>query len=72
LLYLTIIVTSILSLFLVESRLVVDGDWATTTGRITADQTLFRAGLVYDMVMFASVIALAWALFVLLRGVDRN
>jgi hypothetical protein len=72
LLYLTIIVTSILSLFLVESRLVVDGDWAATTGRIAADQTLFRAGLVYDMVMFASVIALAWALFVLLRGVDRN
>jgi hypothetical protein len=72
LLYLAIIVTSILSLFLVEARLVVDGDWATTTQRIAADQTLFRAGLVYDMVMFASVIALAWALFVMLRGVDRN
>jgi Domain of unknown function (DUF4386) len=71
-LYLTIIVTSILSLFLVEARLVVDGDWATTTQRIAANQTLFRAGLVYDMVMFASVIALAWALFVILRGVDRN
>jgi Domain of unknown function (DUF4386) len=72
LLYLAIIVTSILSLFLVEARLVVDGDWATTTQRIAADQTLFRAGLVYDMVMFASVIALAWALFVVLRGVDRD
>jgi Domain of unknown function (DUF4386) len=72
LLYLAIIVTSILSLFLVEARLIVDGDWATTTQRIAADQTLFRAGLVYDMVMFASVIALAWALFVVLRGVDRN
>jgi Domain of unknown function (DUF4386) len=72
LLYLAIIVTSILSLLLVEARLVVDGDWAATTQRIAADQTLFRAGLVYDMVMFASVIALAWALFVMLRGVDRN
>jgi hypothetical protein len=71
-LYLTIIVTSILSLFVVEARLVVDGDWATTTRRIAADQTLFRAGLVYDLAMFASVIALAWALFVILRGVDRN
>jgi hypothetical protein len=71
-LYLAIIVTSILSLFLVEARLVVDGDWASTTRRIAADQTLFRAGLVYDMTMFASVIALAWALFVILRGVDRN
>jgi len=72
LLYLTIIVTSILSLFLVESRLVVDGDPAATAERIAANQTLFRAGLVYDMAMFASVIALAWTLFVILRGVDRN
>ena len=72
LLYLTIIVTSILSLLVVEARLVVEGDWSTTTQRIAADQTLFRAGLVYEMVMFASVIALAWALFVILRGVDRN
>jgi Domain of unknown function (DUF4386) len=71
-LYLTIIVTSILSLFLVESRLVVDGDPAATAERIAANQTLFRAGFVYDMVMFASVVALAWALFVILRGVDRN
>jgi hypothetical protein len=59
-------------LFLVEARLVVDGDWAATTRRIAANQTLFRAGLVYDLVMFASVIALAWALYVILRGVDRN
>jgi uncharacterized protein DUF4386 len=72
LLYLTIIVTSILSLFLVESRLVVDGDSAATTTRIAANETLFRAGLVYDMMMFASVVALAWALFVILRGVDRD
>jgi Domain of unknown function (DUF4386) len=71
-LYLTIIVTSILSLFLVEARLVVEGDPAATTQRIATNQTLFRAGLVYDLVMFASVIALAWALFVMLRGVDRN
>jgi Domain of unknown function (DUF4386) len=48
------------------------GDWVTTTQRIAADQTRFRAGLVYDMVRFASVIALAWALFVMLRGVDRD
>jgi Domain of unknown function (DUF4386) len=72
LLYLTIIVTSILSLFLVEARLVVEGDPATTTQRIATNQTLFRAGLVYDLAMFASVIALTWALFVILRGIDRN
>ena len=41
LLYLTIIVTSILSLFLVESRLVVDGDSAATAQRIAATRRCF-------------------------------
>jgi Domain of unknown function (DUF4386) len=72
LLYLAIIVTSLLSLILIDARLVVDGDQAATAERIAANQTLFRAGLVYDMAMFASVVALAWALFVILRGVDRD
>ncbi|HVK20173.1 MAG TPA: DUF4386 domain-containing protein [Actinokineospora sp.] len=71
-LYLTIITTSILSLIVIESRLVVDGDWAETARRITADETLFRAGLVYDTLMFAGVIALAWSLYVILRTVDRS
>lgn len=71
-LYLTIIVTSLLSPLLVESRLVVNGDPAETTERIAANGTLYRTGLVYDTVMFASVMALAWALFVVLRGVDRR
>jgi hypothetical protein len=72
LLYLTIIVTSLLSLILIDARLVVDGDQAATAERIAANETLFRAGLVYDMAMFASVVALSWALFVLLMGVDRH
>lgn len=71
-LYLTIIVTSILSMIVIQTPLIVDGDPAATVARIKADETLFRAGLVYDMVMFAAVIALAWALYVILRGVDRN
>ncbi|WP_436497315.1 DUF4386 domain-containing protein [Actinokineospora sp. HUAS TT18] len=70
-LYLTIITTSILSLILIESRLVVD-DWAETARRIQADETLFRVGLVYDTLMFAGVIALAWSLYMILRTVDRS
>ena len=55
-----------LALLVVEARLVVEGDRAAAAERIAANETLFRAGLVYDTVMFASVIALAWALFVIL------
>jgi hypothetical protein len=71
-LYLTIIVTSILSLVFVDARIVVDGDPAATAERIAAHGLLFRAGLLYDTAMFAAVVALAWSLYVLLREVDRN
>jgi hypothetical protein len=71
-LYLTIIVTSLLSLLVVESRLVVADDRAETARRIADDGLLFRAGLVYDLAMFASVVALAWSLFAILRTVHRD
>ncbi|BCB74038.1 hypothetical protein GCM10022251_11560 [Phytohabitans flavus] len=71
-LYLTIIVTSLLSLLAVESRLVVAGDRAETARRIADSDLLYRAGLVYDLAMFASVVALAWSLFVILRTVHRD
>lgn len=71
-LYLTIIVTSLLSLLAVESRLVVADDQAETARRIADHDLLFRAGLVYDLVMFASVVALAWSLFAILRTVHRD
>jgi len=71
-LYLTIIVTSLLSLLAVESRLVVADDRAETARRIADHDLLFRAGLVYDLAMFASVVALAWSLFVILRTVHRD
>jgi hypothetical protein len=70
--YLAIIIVSLLSLALVESRLVVDGDAAATTANLRADALLFRVGLVVDLAMFAGVVLLSWALYVLLRTVDQR
>ena len=70
--YLAIILSSILSLWLVESRLIVQGDPAATTDKITENLSLFRIGLVHGLVMFASVVVLAWALFVVLRPVSER
>ena len=71
-LYLIIIVTSLLSMVFIESRLVVPGNDAATYNNIAANQLLFRIGAAYDMIMFASVVALAVALYIVLKPVSKN
>ena len=71
-LYLIIIVTSLLSMVLIESRLVVPGDDAATFNNIVANELLFRIGALYDLVMFASVVGLAVALYIVLKPVSKN
>lgn len=70
--YLAIILSSIVSLAFVESRLIVEGDPATTTENIMASLSLFRIGLAHGLVMFAGVVVLAWALYVVLRTVNER
>jgi hypothetical protein len=71
-LYLIIIVTSLLSMVFIESRLVVPGNDAATFNNIAANQLLFRIGAAYDLLMFASVVALAVALYRVLKPVSGN
>lgn len=54
------------------SRLTIAGDVTATAHNIIANEGLFRAGIAYEVIMAASVIVLAWALYVLLKAVDRN
>jgi hypothetical protein len=71
-LYLLIIGTSLLSMVFVESRIVVPGNDAATFNNIVANELLFRVGALYDLVMFAGVVALAVALYIVLRPVSKN
>jgi hypothetical protein len=71
-LYLIIIITSILSMILVESKLIVPGDAAATVNNIMANELLFRIGAAYDLIMFASVVILSVALYVILKTVNKN
>jgi len=71
-LYLIIIITSLLSMIFIESRLVVPGNGATTFNNIVANKLLFRIGIAYDLIMFASVVALAVALYIVLKPVSKN
>lgn len=70
--YLLIIVTSLASMVVVDSKLTVESDAQATLRNIAEHQTLYRGGLAYEVLMFASVIFLAWALYVVLREVDER
>ncbi|MCL4262028.1 MAG: DUF4386 family protein [Anaerolineae bacterium] len=70
--YLFIIIEALLVFMFVDAALVVRGDVAATVNNILANERLFRVGLVSDLIMFASVVILALALFAILKSVNKN
>ncbi|NQT26920.1 DUF4386 domain-containing protein [candidate division KSB1 bacterium] len=70
--YLLIIVSSILSMIFGPYKLSVPGDVSATVTNIMANETLFRIGAAYDLLMFAGVIILAFYLYVTLKSVNKN
>jgi len=71
-LYLFTIVTANLTEFYVRRQLMVHGDALQTSRNIAAHGQLFRLGIASDLLMFAGHIALAVALYVILKPVNRN
>jgi hypothetical protein len=70
--YLIIFITGIFSNFFVLEGLMVPGDAAATTQNITENDALFRTGIVSFIIMVAFDLLLAWALYVLLRPVNKD
>jgi Domain of unknown function (DUF4386) len=71
-LYLIYIVISIFADVLGRSKLIVLGDAATTAGNIIASAWQFRIGFVADLVGAVLFLLTAWALYVLLKPVNKN
>ena len=71
-LYLIYIVVSIFANALGRSKLIVLGDAATTAGNIMASALQFRIGFVIDLVSAVFFLLTAWALYVLLKPVNKN
>ena len=71
-LYLIYLVIQISSNVLGWSRLVVFGDAATTAKNIMASAWQFRIGFVGDLVAAVLFLLTAWALYVLLKPVNKN
>lgn len=71
-LYLVIIVCGLFSELFVRGSLIVPGDAAATAANILGADTLFRIGVVSDLVMVVADVALALALYVLFAPVSRT
>ncbi len=71
-LYLFIIVAALFGESFVRGSLIVSGDAEATASKIMGSETLFRAGLVVEMLTCACDVVLAMILYVLLRPVNRN
>ena len=69
--YLMFIITFV-SASIVRSRLIVFGDAATTANNILSAQGLFRIGFVTELVSAVFFVLAAWALYVLLKPVNKN
>ncbi len=74
LLYLIAMATGLFAEFYVHfpSTLIVSGDAAKTVSNIMANERLYRIGIANNIITFAIDVALIWALYVLLRPVNRN
>jgi len=71
LLYLIFIVLALLGGFLYSS-LIVPGDAAETANNIMANEWQFRSSFVINLIYQTCFIFLAWALYVLLKPVNKN
>ena len=74
LLFLIAMATGLFAEFYVRfpSTLVVNGDALKTTNNIIAHERLFRIGIANNIVTFAIDVVLIWALYLLLKRVNRS
>jgi hypothetical protein len=74
LLYLVAMATGLFAEFYVRfpSTLIVSGDAAKTASNILANEQLYQIGIANNLITFAIDVVLIWALYVLLRPVNRN
>ena len=70
--YLITMATGIFGESFVRGSLIVWGDATQTAQNIIGSVRLFRISIATDLATFTGVVVLIWALYVLLRPVDRN
>jgi len=69
--YLMFIMTFVFASY-IRSRLIVFGDSVTTANNILSSPGLFRVGFMSELISAMFFVLAAWALYVLLKPVDKN
>lgn len=70
--YLIIFISGIFANFFVLDSLIVPEDAATTANNIMENLALFRIGILSFIIMVIFDVVLAWALYILLKPVDKD
>jgi len=70
--YLSMVVTAPFSLIYIPSTLIVRGNATATANNILAHETLFRLGIVADLITSIIFICVVLALYRLLSGVNKT
>jgi hypothetical protein len=70
--YLLIIIIAMLNESFIDAKLIVSGNDAATANNIMANDLLFRIGIAGVLILYTSVVVLSWALYVILKTVDKN
>lgn len=70
--YVVLFALGIFANFFVREGLVVGGDAVTTANNILASEGLFRSGLISFLVVFLLDVVVAWALYVVFRGLSKD
>jgi hypothetical protein len=71
-LYVFQMATAVFGQTFVRDRLIVGGDAAQTAQNILRSERLFRLSIAGDLVTYAGVVVLVWALYVVVRPIDQN
>jgi hypothetical protein len=70
--YFLIIITSVLSIAIGPYRLMVEDEIAKTIKNIASNQSPYRIGIVYEILMYTGVILLSVALYRILKNVNKS
>jgi len=70
--YLLIFVLAIFANFFVREQLVDPDDAAATFANVADSEFLFRLGLVAFLIVFVADVVIAWALYIVFRGVNTS
>jgi hypothetical protein len=71
-LYLAQMTLAIFAESFLRGRMIVHGDAAQTATNIAASAQMFRLSLVCDLIVYSTVVILIWALYVVLKPVNKN